>query len=367
MNITKASTQWQNRPDDERFESLLAMNDHLQALRSVSLERVVSAKSITVVPKNDGYNGLGVLGKTDTITDLTHWSMGQLAYRAGAPAGYLRSLPAPIAADCLNIGLQRDKDQEYVGALLSISNSDSGPNTPVLRALTGPQYGRIWNATISQALVDRFGDGLTGDFRVPGEFGKQTTVTKANTTIYASDRDMFVFLADEKNKIELPNRRDGKAGLLSRGFFVWNSEVGASTFGVATFLFDYVCANRIVWGANEYKEIKIRHTANAPEKWIEEITPTLEQYAQSSTLGITQAIAAARNSRVEKVEDFLKSRFTERQTTRIIQAHATDEGRPMENLWDIATGITAFARDIGYQDERILLERKAGLILNMAL
>ncbi len=38
------------------------------------------------------------------------------------------------------------------------------------------------------------------------------TVTKENTTLYASDRDFFVFLANEKNKIEVPNRRNGRAG-----------------------------------------------------------------------------------------------------------------------------------------------------------
>ena len=52
---------------------------------------------------------------------------------------------------------------------------------------------------------------------VPGEFGGRVTVTKDNTTLYASDRDMFVFLADEENRIELPNR-DGrlKPGLFAQ-------------------------------------------------------------------------------------------------------------------------------------------------------
>jgi hypothetical protein len=39
---------------------------------------------------------------------------------------------------------------------------------------------------------------------VPGEFGNRVTVTKDNTTLFASDRDMFVFLADEENVILEP-------------------------------------------------------------------------------------------------------------------------------------------------------------------
>jgi hypothetical protein len=97
-----------------------------------------------------------------------------------------------------------------------------------LAAVTGPNYGRIWNADVAKALRDRFGDGVTGQFTVPGEFGKAVDeVTKANTTLFAGERDMFVFLADEKNRIEVPNRRNGEAGEMARGFFVWNSEVGS--------------------------------------------------------------------------------------------------------------------------------------------
>ena len=118
--------------------------------------------------------------------------------------------------------------------------------------------------SVVNALIDQFGDGATGDFRVPGMFGQALDqVTGENTTLYAGDRDMFIFLADEQNRIELPGRRDGKTGQLARGFFVSNSEVGAGTLKLKTFLFDYVCCNRIVWGAEQFNEIKIRHTAGA--------------------------------------------------------------------------------------------------------
>jgi len=52
-------------------------------------------------------------------------------------------------------------------------------------------------------------DSITGRkaARVPGEFGRRVTVTKENTTLYASDRDMFVFLADEENRMSRAARR----------------------------------------------------------------------------------------------------------------------------------------------------------------
>ena len=196
---------------------------------------------------------------------------------------------------------------------------------------------------------------------------KQVEITKDNTTLYASDRDMFVFLADEVNRIEVPNRREGRAGSMARGFFVWNSEVGSSTFGVGMFLFDFVCCNRIVWGAQEYKEIRIRHTAGAPHRFIEEVAPAIEAMAQSSTTSISQAIAAAQLKRVDDVDKFLANRkYSAGRVAAIKEAHLQDEGRPMESLWDVTTGVTAFARSIKHQDERVALERDGGQILELA-
>lgn len=356
--LMQASKQWRERPADERFTSLIDLHSHLVNVRERSAARVVSSRALTVAPSSEG--DVVVRGPDGNYASLTHFAFGQLASRVSAPAGYLRTLPAEMAADCLNYGLRFERDAQDIGVLLTRM-----PQTaPTLRAVTGPSYGRIWNATISQALVNRFGDGVTSPFRVPGEFGKRVTVTKDNTTLFASDRDMFVFLADEDNRIEVPNRRDGKPGEMARGFFVWNSEVGAATFGVATFLFDYVCCNRIVWGAQQYKEIRLRHTASAPDRWIEEVAPAIEAYAHSSTTNIVKAIAAAKAARLDDVDAFLKARFTKPQTEAIKAAHFADEQRPIETLWDATTGITAYARSVSYQNERVDLERKAGSLLD---
>jgi hypothetical protein len=361
--LTQCSTQWATRPADQRFVSLTDMLAHYQAVHQASRASVLSSRRMQARPLEDNrglmidVDGAGVSGEYGA----THWSFGQLAQLAGAPAGYLRQLPSPMAADCINYGLHVTRDVEDVG-VLTYRNG-----TPVLRAATGPGYGRIWNDGIVGALVRRFGDGVSGDgFRVPGELGKRVEVTKDNTTLYGSDRDMFIFLADETNRIEIPNRRDGQAGSLARGFFAWNSEEGDKTFSISTFLFDYACQNRIVWGAQDYKQITIRHTAKAPDRFIEEIAPALESYAKSSTTSITQAIEAARASKVDKVDDFLANRFSRRMVPSLQAIHKLEEGRPIETLWDVTTAVTALARSIEHQDRRVELERQAGEVMSLA-
>lgn len=360
--LLQASRQWASRPDDERYLSLSALDTHCREQRARSVGRVLASRRLEAQPLEGDNKGLLVVGPNGAPVDVTNWAFGQLAQRAGAPAGYLRGLPSPLAADCINYGLRFDRDVEDLGVLLE--KPEAGRAT--LRAVTGPNYGRIWNAQITRQLVDRFGDGITGDFRVPGEFGKRVPVTKQNTTLYASDRDMFVFLADEERRIEIPNRRDGQNGSLARGFFVWNSEVGSTSWGIALFLFDYVCMNRIVWGVQDVVEVRGRHTTSAPHKWLEQAMPMVEAYSRASDAPLRAAIEGAQQKKLDNVDTFLQQRFTKSQVSAVKQAHELEEGRPIESLWDAATGVTAYAKTIPHMDARVKVEQTAGKMLRAA-
>lgn len=358
--LMQASHQWANRPADQRFTSLPAMLQRMQYIRDHSNASIVSSRDIECMPIGNDHRGIVVAAPDGNAYAPTHFSFGQLAQLAEAPGGYLRTLPSEIAVDALNFGLRFKRGPEEVGMLLYKDG------TAEMRAATGPRYGRIWNADIVSSLIDQVGDGVSGQWRVPGEFGQRVEVTNQNTTLYAGDRDMFVFLADEDNRIEMPNRRDGKAGSLARGFFCWNSEVGSKTFGIATFLFDYVCCNRIVWGAEGFKEITLRHTKTAPDRWLEEVKPALLAYAQSSQATVLDTVKAAQAAKVDDLDDFLAKRFSRNKSAAIKVAFEADEARPMETLWDVTTGVTAYARQIQHQDERVELERIGGEIMAMA-
>jgi hypothetical protein len=372
--LMQASNQWATRPADQRFVSLLDLQAKVRADRNNSVASVISTRKINVIPHPaNPQKGVTIEG-SQGLYDPTHFSFGQLAALAGAPAGYLRTLPAPLVADAMNYGLRFNRDAEEVGVLRTKTTLDTGDDIqgPVehveLRAATGPRYGRIWNSDIVDSMVGRFGDGLTGDFRVPGEFGKAIKVTKDNTTLYASDRDMFVFLADEVNRVEMHNRRDGQNGSLARGFFIWNSEVGDATMGIGMFLFDYACSNRIIWGVEQFKEVRLRHTASAPDRFIEEVAPILTAYSQASALPIEQTIAAAQQAKLDTdLDTFLKNRkFTMSESTAIKAAHMREEGRPIETIWDATTAVTAAAKTIRNQNDRVAMERKGGALLDLA-
>lgn len=375
QTLSIASQQWATRPSDERFVSLHDMQDHFSKIREESHEGVVSSRKITIVP-TDAVHGLKV--EVDSAAsiggefDPTHFSFGQICQLAGAPASFMRKLPALNAAKDLNCFLQfgpepKLRRSEPKDTQLLVRKN----GTNELRASTGHKYGRIWCSDIIDGLIEFFGDGVTGDVRVPGEFGKAVTVNKSNTTLYASDRDMFVFLADEKNRIEIPNRRNGESGSLARGFYLWNSEVGDKSFGIGTFLFDYACSNRTIWGVEQFSEIRMNHTARAPDRFLEEVRPalkTLTMKTRDEDLTIAQTIKAAQQMQFkDDLAKFLADEdFTRPQAQKLMDRHMIEEGRPIENVWDVTVALTALARDNDYQDERVKMERKAGQILAKA-
>jgi hypothetical protein len=374
MDTMRAHREWASRPADQRFTSLTELADFCAKQRQSSSQLIRPSNKIGAEPDGEGRNaGLVIDMPGQDISRPTHWSFGQLASLAGAPPSYLRDLPAALAADCINYGLRYNRDVEDVGVLLT-RQGDAGDSELELRAATGPRYGRIWNGGeggVVEALVHRFGDGVSSDWRVPGEFGKEVVVTKNNTTLFASDRDMFVFLADEKNRIEVPNRRklyDGTSepGLMARGFFVWNSEVGDTTLGAGFFLFDYVCCNRIVWGGRDYNEVRVRHTSGAPDRWLEEVVPVLTEYANGSAQPVLAAIEAAKKAKIEEVDSFLAQRFGKRMVADLKETHQIEEHRPIETLYDVTTAVTAFARGLPNNDRRIELEREAGKVMQLA-
>lgn len=370
MELMQANRQWSSRPADERFISLHALAAYTSHKRSTSARRVLPNRSVHVLPSTDDPYGIGVEFHVGNVTwpsspaSFTHWGFSQACSLAGVPSSYIRDsrMPGALAADCLNWGLHHSRDVEDVSVLFRKPNGHV-----TIGAFNGPNYGTVWDDEVAQALVADFGDGVTGDWRVPGEFGKRLdAVTQDNTTLYASDRDMWVFLADENRRIEVPNRRNGASGSLARGFYVSNSEVGASKLVLGMFLFDYVCCNRIIWGAEQHTEIKVRHTSGAPHRWLEEIKPVLREYAASSPTGVSETIANAKARKIkDDVETFLAGRFGKGTATKIVAAHMIDEQRPIETVWDAVTGATAFARQIEHVDARVKVEREAGKLLQL--
>ena len=371
--IGRVSSEWFSRPDDERYLSLTELYDAVRGRAERATARTVESRAIRVEASRDNAERLSLIvpGQDQPIAP-THWSFGQLCSLVGAPASYMRGLPAPLAGFNLQHGLVSHRAE-----LVKTLEAEDGRIE--LRAVTGPDYGRIWDHELVGAVMKIAGNG-TGDtmWKVPGVLDWATMthnpfvdITKDTTTLYASDRDVFLFLVDDTHPIEAGRLPNGEPDLYFRGFYCWNSEVGSKTLGIASFYLRAVCMNRNLWGVEGFKEITIRHSKFAAQRFAHEAAPALTSFANSSAAPFIAGIKAARQKIVAHNDDdresFLRKRgFSKTETAKIVATVLQEEGRPPESIFDFVQGMTAHARTKAHQDSRLELETKAKMLLEKA-
>jgi hypothetical protein len=361
VNLTEASTQWRNRPADERFETLSALrtavNNRRMRSRSVDIDR----NDIHVEGRENG--GIVVNSKIAPCAP-SHWAFGQLCQAAKlngvtAPANYLRQLPTPLAVSCLNEGL-RSGDRE-AHKFMTITNPEC--TTSTLQAVTSTTYGRIWDADVVDS-VSRIADRTAGKFFNPKDWSGKPS------GLYASDHDVFMFMIDGGSIVDA-----GPRAQLNRGFFTWNSETGAKTFGLCTFLFNMVCGNHIIWGAQDINRLVIRHTSGGPYRFDSQAAPALKAYVDASAQPIADAVKRAQNLMLPdySTDDRILfdwsaksgAKLTRSELAEAVRFAKSEEG-DCRTVWQLVQGATAYARGFDFIDARVDLETRASKLLNLA-
>jgi hypothetical protein len=178
---------------------------------STAVPRVVESALIHVeADRNDSERLSLILPGADSAIAPTHWSFCQVACPAGAPAACLRQVPAALAGISLQYGLTSNRAEQ-------INTQEIENGRTELRAVTGPDNGWIYEHELVETMRRIAGNG-TGDTRwkVPGVldwstgiYDPRVDITTDTTTLYASDRDVFLFLVDDLNPIEAGRLPDG--------------------------------------------------------------------------------------------------------------------------------------------------------------
>ena len=367
---TRVSSQWYARPPDERFLSLDELYEHTKSVAQASRADIIDSHKIQVVASDEHTLQLN-LPQGEEVKP-THWSFGQMCSLIEAPASYMHRLPAQIAGINLQHGLCDHRAEKLKSYTIQQKNGDTHLE---LRAMTGPDYGRIYDWEVVESarkiLVD---DG--GHWKVPGVidwdskvYNPHAPVTLESTTLFASDRDVFMFLVDDLNPIEIGKLGNGEPDLLFRGCYLWNSEVGSRSLGMATMYLRAVCANRILWGVENFQEVTMRHSRLAPDRFLMQLQPALKSFHDAGTSRVLSGIKSAREAIVAEDDDarqsFLREhKFSIKATKEIIADVTESEGHPPKSIWDFVQGITHHAQKRKHQDVRLNQEREAKKILD---
>ena len=366
----RVSSEWYSRPADERFLSLSDLFAYTKSVADASRADILDSNKVRITAPSEHEIILEL--PNGEVAKPSHWSFGQLCSLVEAPASYLHRLPAQIAGINLQHGLMHHRAEKMKSYTVQRQN---GITDIQLRAMTGPDYGRIHDWEVIKAVQHILTeDG--GQWKVPGVMDWRTggynphaEVTKQTTTLFASDRDVFVFLVDDLNPIEIGKTKEGHPDYLFRGCYVWNSEVGNRSLGMATMYLRAVCANRILWGVENFQEVTMRHSKLAPDRFLMELKPALKSFHDAGTERLLTGIAEARKAVVATDLDTRKAflyaqKFSRKATDEIIAQVTESEGHAPSSIWDFVQGITQHAQANEHQDVRLEEEKAAQKILD---
>ncbi len=341
VNMT-AHRQWASRPASERYETIEAIAT--AAARRSILARDVNRDDISfnpmdgeIIATHGGHEGYRV----------SRWAFKQLCNITGAPQGYLSTLPSPLVASVLNNHMEDPALRRAHRFLKPMDENE-------LAAVVSPDYG-----VLQQFRVADLARSITQ--RHPA-FHNPKDLSGKGSGLYLSDRDMFIFLIDGGSLVEA-----GPRAVLNRGVFLWNSDVGAMSFGVSLFTFNVVCGNHIIHGFENVFDARYYHTSSIETRFnrissllrtgMREMNQTTETWKDkmfATTTAAQQRMLPA--DREDKEKWLVKMGVPAGLTSSVILKAEVEEGR-CESVWDAVQGVTAYARDLSHMSQRATIEK----------
>ena len=352
--ITTAQSEYYRRPADERFESPAALLAFSAQRKTASREIAYNLKDLAIVPAGTDAGTIR-LQSPKGAADFTPWSHAQFCRMVGAPAAYVRTLPADIASAALNHGIKNTAPGTT--AQLLAQRTDSGAVT--LRAATSESYGRLWDADLYHPIVRTLCE--SGWSLPPTWDGKPAGA-------YASDRDSFLILANGGSIVNDPSTRGGN-GQMYRALLVRNSEVGAAAVTITRILYQWICGNHCLWGAVIDQNFRRRHVGS---RVLYDVTREIGRTAREWTNRAASTDEALIKSLIDLeiahtedavIDELMKIGATRTDAEAAYKRCTTQFDASPRSFWGMAQGLTALSQDAGWQDERLSLDQLAARLL----
>lgn len=338
-----------------------APEDHFESFEALRGDAGAQKRRCTTLDAKDDRILFGEDGMTvhfgDASLRLTHYSLAQLAAMAKVPMPVLERLDGDTRAKVMNRCFPRNR--RYRTALVEGDR---------LRCVTSERYERVWDADVYEQ-VDRW---LLPNGFIPAmptiNTDDRGTNLLGNTkpALFRSDRDSFAFFYGDKQP-----GNDGFGGL-RKGVLVYNSEVGAKSFGFSTFFFRELCSNFLIWDATGVRARRARHTG-AVVGVVREFREDLQKVGATLTTRELDAFELARTTRFvpegpsdreQAIRRLVREfRLPEADATAAADLVHTPENPGEFTVWGVVNGITSAAKALAYAGERADFSVIAGDVL----
>lgn len=229
-------------------------------------------------------------------------------------------------------------------------------------AVTSGRYDRFFDVEVLD-IVERLEAAAGGGFFTPPAHGGRPS------GLYASAQDLFVFRVDGGSRLLPPGRTQGE---VFRNICASHSEVGARRLRIRTGWHDEVCGNHFLFGFEEAFDVSIVHVGDVRQKVTvknpENIVKWLRRPASED-----QAALKAATSRLlpagttQELAEWMNKRWkTPEKTVEAFVSRAVEQEGDCRTFWQLATGVTRYARDLKHADAAEPFQELGGELILMA-
>lgn len=345
--ITQSVADVFRRPADASFNDMGKLLEVSEQEMNQSRVIPTRAANMSFSVSDEGQFNVEVDGRP---FPLTNFSLTQVAQMAKLPTHVLENLHRrqrdDLVVENLKTLFPNDRAKNKF-ILVRDHYGDDGSINSVARAINGGDYSRLWDYEVFSEMEDLLMDrGFTP--RLPELMPHATRsgfMHGLHTGLFRGDQCSFgfFFLEDES----LKDCED--LGGLVPGMLVWNSEVGARSFGYHTFYYHEASGSIVIWTPAKHKRKRFVHRGNV-KKAFKEYLRVLEDVAENFKQRFEDAVEVFENAAytpfaldagraIEKLNKSHKMSAVEAKAT-IAAARRRENsfGQPL-SIWNVALGI----------------------------
>lgn len=359
--ITQSVADVFRRPADANYDSMDSLLAVAEEEMDQSREIKVQGQDIRFAASGGRFN-INVDGQT--ALPLTNFSMTQCAGMAKIQTHMLERLH------------QRERDDLVVDNLNTLFPNERGKDKFILvrdrfddeiridsvaRAVNGGAYSRLWDFQVFSEMQDfLLPRGFTPMLpKIRSEAMRSGLMHNLNTGLFRGDQCSFGFFFTEK---DLEGDSKDLGGLVP-GMMVWNSEVGARSFGYHTFYYHEASGSIIIWTPANQRRKRFVHRGNIM-KAFKEYVATLEDVSDNFQGRFTDDLvtfnaasmtpyAPDEGLAIQKLHKDLKmSTASAKAAVEAAKLRQNSYGMPL-SIWNIALGIAWEAGQTGRAESMV--------------
>lgn len=329
------------RQPDAQFNAMETLLESAKMDMEGSREVKIPSNDI-LFGENAGVIGIAVdtresnLDPMPAVSPLTHYSMLQSCRMAkldsNIPWRLRQAGRLDLAIDNLNVLFPKDKNDRKT---LLINQQGA------VRAINGADYSRLWDYKMFEAITRLL---IPSGF-IPAKVinGCGQLLRAGQTALFRGDQTSFgfFFTDDAVHVTEL--------GAFRQGIMIWNSEVGARSFGFSTFYFREDSGTFLIWDRLQEKRKRFVHRGNINAGFREYLTTvrnastvattSREQDLSTFNKAAQTPFAATFDEAVEKLNKYFDMPIG--QATAVVKASRLPQNNsgPDLSVWRISLGI----------------------------